>query len=57
MNKPKFKSEKLEVNNFKGYVIDSGAQHFCINLDKIVKFYVTNISVIKIFNFYIIFTL
>ena len=36
MNKPKFKSEKLEVNNFQGYVIDSGAKHFCINLDKIM---------------------
>ena len=34
MNTPKFKSEKLEVKNMQGYVIDSGAQHFCINLEQ-----------------------
>ena len=35
MNPPTFISDKLKVKNFKGYIIDSGAQHFCIHIEKI----------------------
>jgi len=37
MKTPKIKSEELIVENFKGKIIDSGALHFCINVDNIRK--------------------
>ncbi len=35
MQTPKFVSKKINIENYSGYVIDSGALHYCINIDKI----------------------
>lgn len=37
MRTPKLLSNEIKVNNFKGQLIDSGAQHFCIHVKDINK--------------------
>ena len=34
MSKPKYKSEKIKIENIEGYYIDSGAKHFVIQYEK-----------------------
>ncbi len=37
MNTPKFLSDRVVVKGYEGYVIDSGAMHFCTQINKVYK--------------------